>query len=121
MTAEIYQRDILERIVMPFKPFICKDMVLMNDNARPHVANHVKRYLEEVNLEVLPHPVSSPDMNLIEHVWDHMTRAIRARNPPVGLEIHSRGGMGSNVSKKRQDAHPEHAAAFGRYHACQER
>ncbi|KAI5742884.1 hypothetical protein M8J77_012255 [Diaphorina citri] len=45
MTAEIYRRDILQGIVMLFKPFIGEDMVLMHDNACPHVANHVKRYL----------------------------------------------------------------------------
>lgn len=83
LTAERYRREILEGIVLPFKPFIGEEMILMHDNARPHVANQVKRFLEEVNLEVLQHPARSPDMNPIEHVWDHMKRSIRNRNPPV--------------------------------------
>ncbi|KAM0729387.1 Mariner Mos1 transposase [Formica fusca] len=37
-------------------------VILLHDNARPHVAAPVKTYLETFNWEVLPHPPYSPDI-----------------------------------------------------------
>ncbi|KAL1454589.1 hypothetical protein WDU94_010809 [Cyamophila willieti] len=79
LTAERYVAEILEGVVLPFKPFIGDDLILMHDNARPHTAARVSRFIEEAGLEVLDHPPRSPDMNPIEHVWDYLKRQIRAR------------------------------------------
>ena len=37
-------------------------VILLHDNARPHVAAPVKTYLETLKREVLPHPPYSPDI-----------------------------------------------------------
>jgi ribosomal 50S subunit-associated protein YjgA (DUF615 family) len=49
----------------------------MHDKARPHIAGIVQQYLQEVQLPVLEWLARSPDMNPIEHVWDHLEQALK--------------------------------------------
>ena len=53
--------------------------MLMHDNARPHVARICRQFLNRNNVNVLPWPAVSPDMNPIEHIWDYLRRKVRAR------------------------------------------
>ena len=53
--------------------------ILMYDNARPHVASICRQFLNRNNVNVLPWPAVSPDMNPIEHIWDYLGRKIRSR------------------------------------------
>ena len=51
----------------------------MHDNARPHIARICRQFLNRNNVNVLPWPAVSPDMNPIEHIWDYLGRKVRAR------------------------------------------
>ena len=51
----------------------------MYDNARPHVARICRQFLNRNNVNVLPWPAVSPDMNPIEYIWDYLGRKARAR------------------------------------------
>ena len=53
--------------------------LLMHDNARPHVARICRQFLNRNNINILPWPAVSPDMNPIEHIWDYLGRKVRAR------------------------------------------
>jgi transposase len=39
-------------------------------------------YLEQNNINVLPWPSKSLDLNPIEHLWDRLDKRVRQRKPP---------------------------------------
>ena len=51
----------------------------MHNNARPHVARICRQFLNRNNVNVLPWPAVSPDLNPIEHIWVYLARKVRAR------------------------------------------
>lgn len=55
-------------------------IILLHDNARPHVAAPVKKYLETLDWEVLPHPPYSPDIAPSDyHLFRSMAHALTAQ------------------------------------------
>ncbi|GFV01757.1 DDE_3 domain-containing protein [Trichonephila clavipes] len=53
--------------------------MIMHD---PHRARIVEEYLEDHGLERMERPARSPDLKLIEHLWDYLDREVAALNPP---------------------------------------
>ena len=59
---------------------ICPQNVIFHqDNDPKHTSKRAKKRFQDENIQLLPWPASSPDQNIIEHVWDHLDRRIRAR------------------------------------------
>ena len=53
----------------------------MDDNARPHRARIAQDNQQQEAIKLLPWPAISPDMNLIEHIWDYLGRKVNACTP----------------------------------------
>ncbi|GFX69790.1 transposable element Tcb2 transposase [Trichonephila clavipes] len=87
LTARRYSDEILRPIVVPYTAAIGDDLILIDDNCRPHRANLVEDFLFEEGIVRMEWPASSPDMNPIQHVWDALGRRVAGhQSPPQTLQ-----------------------------------
>ena len=78
LNAQGYIDQILQPEAVPFLQRH-GPAILMHDNAMPHVAGIYRQFLNRNNVNVLPWPAVSPDMNPTEHRLDYLGRKVRAR------------------------------------------
>ena len=76
LNAQGYINQILHPEAVPFLQRH-GPAILMHDNARLHVARICRQFLNRNNINVLPWPAVSRDMNPIEHMWDYLGRKVR--------------------------------------------
>ncbi|GFU99689.1 transposable element Tc3 transposase [Trichonephila clavipes] len=81
VTTQRYRDEVLEPYVRLFRGAVGPDFIFMDDNAPCHRAVLID-FLEMENIQRLSWPVNSPDLNLIEHVWDMLGRQIAALSRP---------------------------------------
>ncbi|KAI4872910.1 hypothetical protein NFI96_005291 [Prochilodus magdalenae] len=80
LTAIRYRDEILRPLVRPYAGAVGPGFLLMQDNARPHVAGVCQQFLQDEGIEAMDWPARSPDLNPIEHIWDIMSRSIHQRH-----------------------------------------
>lgn len=85
LNAAEYINQILRPVAVPFINQHAP-ATLMHDNARPHTARLTQQYLNANNVDVLPWPAMSPDINPIEHIWDLLGRRVRSRHQVNNLQ-----------------------------------
>jgi hypothetical protein len=84
LTGIRYRDEIVQRCVIQFIHAQSNNVTFQQDNARPRAARHVRDYLTQQNVDLLPLRAGSSDLSLIEHVWDEMERWLRhLQNQPV--------------------------------------
>ena len=80
LTAIRCRDEILRPLVRPYAGAVGLGFLLMQDNARPHVAGVCQQFLQEEGIDAMDWPTRSPDLNPIEHIWDIMSRSIHQRH-----------------------------------------
>ncbi|KAI3362460.1 hypothetical protein L3Q82_012748 [Scortum barcoo] len=80
LNAIRYRDEILRPLVRPYAGAVGPGFLLMQDNARPHVAGVCQQFLQDEGIDAMDWPARSPDLNPIEHIWDIMSRSIHQRH-----------------------------------------
>ena len=58
------------------------DWRLLQDNAPPHRALATKKYFDDMGVNCISFPPKSPDLNIIENVWNLLARQVYSDGKP---------------------------------------
>ncbi len=56
-----------------------KEVYFQQDGDPKHRSKMTSEWIKKKRIDLLPWAPSSPDMNIIEHVWDHLDKKVRSR------------------------------------------
>ena len=81
--------DILEEGIVPEVRDLCRNSswTFVHDGAPAHRAKMTKKWLEEQKVRSLGWPANSPDLNIIETIWNMVKQEIKRREPKSADEI----------------------------------
>ena len=76
LTAARYQHEVLDSEVIPLLRNH-RGMQLLRDGALAHWTRATTAYMNANNVNVVDSAPKSPDLNIIENIWDELNRRVR--------------------------------------------
>jgi transposase len=88
LDAELYTNILKEEMMDTIKFYKLKkeEIVFQHDNDPKHTSNLAKETLSKLKIEVMSWPAQSPDLNPIEHLWDHIKKNLKIDKRIFGTE-----------------------------------
>jgi len=80
LTAKRYLKILGYRLWRFFPGLKGGNLIWQEDNARPHKAKVVKDWFTKYDIEVINWPPQSPDLNIIEDLWNMIKYKLRGRD-----------------------------------------
>ena len=63
-----------------------EDIIFQQDNDPKHKSYKAQKWMDDQGIVLLDWPAQSPDLNPIEHLWDHTKKQLRKYpTPPTGV------------------------------------
>ena len=111
LNSEAYIKIIKRYVKKDGKKLVGRPFVFQQDGAPCHTAKATTEAMQKMNICVMPWVAQSPDLNPIEHLWDHLGRIVDEMRPTSLPDLKNKlfsawESISPKVTKKLVDSMP---------------